>query len=128
MPGDQAKVVAAMIEVPRPTTPPRRLLLGSDAYTLVHAALADRLAAFEAQQDVADFREGYRRVFRPAAGLMVRARWPARCGRRAAARRRGGGDRRAASSFAGHQPPHARPRRPSPVVAVRSCGFNLQPA
>jgi hypothetical protein len=30
-----------------------QLLLGSDAYTLVHAALADRLAAVEAQQAVA---------------------------------------------------------------------------
>jgi hypothetical protein len=33
--------------------PPRRRLLGSDAYALVHAALADRLTAFEAQKDVA---------------------------------------------------------------------------
>jgi NAD(P)-dependent dehydrogenase (short-subunit alcohol dehydrogenase family) len=53
MPGDQAKVVAAMIDLAEADDPPRRLLLGSDAYTLVHAALADRLAAFEAQQDVA---------------------------------------------------------------------------
>jgi NAD(P)-dependent dehydrogenase (short-subunit alcohol dehydrogenase family) len=53
MPGDQAKVVAAMIEVAEADDPPGRLLLGSDAYALVHAALADRLAAFEAQQDVA---------------------------------------------------------------------------
>ncbi len=44
MPGDQAKVVAAMIEVAGADDPPRRLLLGSDAYALVHAALADRLA------------------------------------------------------------------------------------
>jgi hypothetical protein len=29
------------------------LLLGSDAYTRVHAALADRLAAFEGQKGVA---------------------------------------------------------------------------
>lgn len=53
MPGDQAKVVAAMIDVAEADNPPRRLLLGSDAYGLVHAALADRLAAFEAQRDVA---------------------------------------------------------------------------
>jgi NAD(P)-dependent dehydrogenase (short-subunit alcohol dehydrogenase family) len=53
MPGDQAKVVAAMIDVAGVDDPPRRLLLGSDAYTLVHAALADRLAAVEAQQEVA---------------------------------------------------------------------------
>jgi NAD(P)-dependent dehydrogenase (short-subunit alcohol dehydrogenase family) len=53
MPGDQGKVVAAMIDVGDADNPPRRLLLGSDAYTLVHAALVDRLAAFEAQRDVA---------------------------------------------------------------------------
>lgn len=53
MPGDQAKVVAAMIALADVDNPPRRLLLGSDAYTLVHTALADRLAVFEAQKDVA---------------------------------------------------------------------------
>jgi hypothetical protein len=31
--------------------PPRRLLLGSDAYRLVHEALTARLADIEAQQD-----------------------------------------------------------------------------
>ncbi len=53
MPGDQAKVVAAMIEAALAPDPPRRLLLGSDAYRLVHAALAARLAGVEAQQDLA---------------------------------------------------------------------------
>lgn len=53
MPGDQAKVVAAMIDVAGLADPPRRLLLGSDAYALVHRALTDRLAAFEAQEDLA---------------------------------------------------------------------------
>jgi NAD(P)-dependent dehydrogenase (short-subunit alcohol dehydrogenase family) len=53
MPGDQAKVVAAMIDVAQVDDPPRRLLLGSDAYNLVHAALTDRLTTFEAQKDVA---------------------------------------------------------------------------
>jgi hypothetical protein len=53
MPGDRAKVVAAMIEAGESDDPPKRLLLGSDAYRLVHAALSDRLAAFEAQEDVA---------------------------------------------------------------------------
>jgi hypothetical protein len=53
MPGDQAKVVAAMIGVGEADNPPRRLRLGSDAYSLVHSALADRLAAFEAQRHVA---------------------------------------------------------------------------
>ena len=51
MPGDQAKVVAAMIDAALSPDPPRRLLLGSDAYRLVHAALAARLADAEAQQD-----------------------------------------------------------------------------
>ena len=51
MPGDQAKVVAAMIAAALSPDPPRRLLLGSDAYRLVHAALTARLADIEAQQD-----------------------------------------------------------------------------
>lgn len=42
-----------MIDVGEAHNPPRRLLLGSDAYTLVHAALVNRLEAFEAQRDVA---------------------------------------------------------------------------
>ena len=51
MPGDQAKVVSAMIDAALSPDPPRRLLLGSDAYRLVHEALAARLADVEAQQD-----------------------------------------------------------------------------
>ena len=50
MPGDQGKVVAAMIDAAVPADPPRRLLLGSDAYRLVHEALAGRLTAVEAQK------------------------------------------------------------------------------
>jgi NAD(P)-dependent dehydrogenase (short-subunit alcohol dehydrogenase family) len=53
MPGDQAKVVAAMIDAALAPDPPGRLLLGSDAYRLVHDALAARLAGVEAQQDQA---------------------------------------------------------------------------
>jgi NAD(P)-dependent dehydrogenase (short-subunit alcohol dehydrogenase family) len=53
MPGDQAKVVGAMIDVAEVDDPPRRLLLGSDAYALVYAALADRLEFLESQRDVA---------------------------------------------------------------------------
>jgi hypothetical protein len=53
MPGDQAKVVAVMIGAALSPDPPRRLLLGSDAYRLVHEALAARLADVEAQQDLA---------------------------------------------------------------------------
>jgi NAD(P)-dependent dehydrogenase (short-subunit alcohol dehydrogenase family) len=51
MPGDQAKVVAAMIDVALAPDPPRRLLLGSDAYRLVRDALSARLAGVEAQKD-----------------------------------------------------------------------------
>jgi NAD(P)-dependent dehydrogenase (short-subunit alcohol dehydrogenase family) len=53
MPGDQAKVVTAMIEAGEADDPPRRLLLGSDAYRLVHASLVARLADFEAGKDLA---------------------------------------------------------------------------
>jgi NAD(P)-dependent dehydrogenase (short-subunit alcohol dehydrogenase family) len=53
MPGDQAKVAAAMITAGLSPGPPRRLLLGSDAYRLVHDALAARLAGVEAQKDQA---------------------------------------------------------------------------
>jgi NAD(P)-dependent dehydrogenase (short-subunit alcohol dehydrogenase family) len=58
MPGDQAKVVAAMIDVAELDDPPRRLLLGSDAYTLVRGALAERLAAVEAQRQLAHSTDG----------------------------------------------------------------------
>lgn len=53
MPGDQSKVVTAMIDAALSPDPPRRLLLGSDAYSLVHDALTARLAAAEAQRDLA---------------------------------------------------------------------------
>ena len=53
MPGDQAKVVTAMIDVAHMDDPPQRLLLGSDAYTWVRATLSERLAAVESQKDVA---------------------------------------------------------------------------
>lgn len=53
MPGDQSKVVTAMIDAALSPDPPRRLLLGSDAYALVHDALTARLAAAEAQRDLA---------------------------------------------------------------------------
>ncbi len=53
MPGDQAKVASAMIDVAAVTDPPRRLLLGSDAHRLVRDALAERLAAADAQRDSA---------------------------------------------------------------------------
>jgi NAD(P)-dependent dehydrogenase (short-subunit alcohol dehydrogenase family) len=53
MPGDQAKVAAAMIDAGDAVDPPRRLLLGSDAYALVTAALRGRLADFEGRKESA---------------------------------------------------------------------------
>jgi len=53
MPGSQARVVAAMIEAALSEHPPRRLLLGSDAYNLVTHALNERLASFERQKALA---------------------------------------------------------------------------
>lgn len=53
MPGDQAKVASAMIRIAELDKPPRRQLLGSDAYALVHDALAQRLNDVEAQHAVA---------------------------------------------------------------------------
>jgi len=53
MPGDPAKVAAAMIRIAELDKPPRRQLLGSDAYRLVHDALTQRLNDVEAQHAVA---------------------------------------------------------------------------
>ena len=52
MRGDPRKMVAAMIEAAESARPPRRLLLGSDAYALVTEALAQRRADFEANRAV----------------------------------------------------------------------------
>ncbi len=49
--GDPAKVADAMIAAAESPEPPRRLLLGSDAYGQVHPAMAGRLAEIEAQRD-----------------------------------------------------------------------------
>ncbi|MCO1656519.1 SDR family oxidoreductase [Pseudonocardia humida] len=53
MPGDQAKVVVAMIAAGEAADPPRRLLLGSDAYRLVREALRGRLDEVEEQRESA---------------------------------------------------------------------------
>ena len=53
MPGSQTRVDAAMIEAALSENPPRRLLLGSDAYGLVTDALKERLATFERQRAAA---------------------------------------------------------------------------
>ena len=55
MVGDPVKIVDAMISVTGLETPPRRLLLGSDAYSWVHAALTERLREVEAQRESASF-------------------------------------------------------------------------
>jgi NAD(P)-dependent dehydrogenase (short-subunit alcohol dehydrogenase family) len=53
MPGSQTRVVAAIIEAALSEDPPRRLLLGSDAYGLVTDALKERLSTFERQKAIA---------------------------------------------------------------------------
>lgn len=52
-PGDPARMVAAMIRCALSDNPPRRLVLGSDAYTRMQAVLSERLAAIESQRDSA---------------------------------------------------------------------------
>jgi NAD(P)-dependent dehydrogenase (short-subunit alcohol dehydrogenase family) len=51
--GDPLKMANAMIEVANAKPAPKRLLLGSDAYDRVHAALTERLAALGQQQEIA---------------------------------------------------------------------------
>ena len=53
MPGDQEKVAAAIIRIGDLDDPPRRQLLGSDAYALVRDALTQRLADVESRREVA---------------------------------------------------------------------------
>lgn len=53
VPGDPAKIVAAIIDSVDVEPAPRRLLLGSDAYHLVQEALTARLAEVEAAKDLA---------------------------------------------------------------------------
>lgn len=51
--GDAKKMVREMIASVDRSPAPRRLTLGSDAYTLVHAGLQEKLAALEAQKEIA---------------------------------------------------------------------------
>jgi NAD(P)-dependent dehydrogenase (short-subunit alcohol dehydrogenase family) len=51
--GDPLKMARAMIASVDRTPAPRRLTLGSTAYTSIRAALEDRLAALDAQKDIA---------------------------------------------------------------------------
>jgi hypothetical protein len=48
--GDPDKLAAAVIAAADTAQPPRRLLLGSDAYAAVHVALTARLGEVEAQR------------------------------------------------------------------------------
>jgi NAD(P)-dependent dehydrogenase (short-subunit alcohol dehydrogenase family) len=52
-PGDPRKVASAIIASADQSPAPKRLTLGSDAYALVHEALTGRLAALEAQKQLA---------------------------------------------------------------------------
>ncbi len=51
--GDPAKMAAAMIDSVDRQPAPKRLTLGSGAYGSIHAALKERLAALEAQHEIA---------------------------------------------------------------------------
>ncbi len=52
-PGDPAKMVRAMIASVEQEPAPKRLALGTDAYNNMKKALTERLAALEAQKDIA---------------------------------------------------------------------------
>jgi len=52
-PGDPIRMMQAVINSVDQAEPPKRLVLGSDAYTGIHDVLTKRLAALEAQKDVA---------------------------------------------------------------------------
>lgn len=52
-PGDPAKMVQAMIASVDQNPAPKRLTLGTDAYDNIKAALTERLAALEAQKELA---------------------------------------------------------------------------
>lgn len=51
--GDPAKMVKIMIDSVEQTPAPKRLVLGSDSYTNIQKALTERLAAVEAQKELA---------------------------------------------------------------------------
>lgn len=60
-PGDPVKIAAIIIDSVDQETAPRRLALGKSSYDAIQAALSGRLAALEAQRDLAystDFPEG----------------------------------------------------------------------
>lgn len=52
-PGDPAKMAKIIIESVEQNPAPKRIALGSDAYGMIHKALAERLSALEAQREMA---------------------------------------------------------------------------
>jgi len=51
--GDPAKMVEIMIDSVDQNPAPKRIALGSDSYTVMHKQLSERLAALEAQKELA---------------------------------------------------------------------------
>lgn len=51
--GDPVKMVKAMIDSVDQMPAPKRIVLGTDSFTMIQKALSDRLAAVEAQKDLA---------------------------------------------------------------------------
>jgi len=51
--GDPLKMVKIIIDTADQNTAPKRIALGSDAYTIMHKSLTERLAALEAQKEMA---------------------------------------------------------------------------
>jgi hypothetical protein len=51
--GDPVKMAAIMIASVDQDPAPKRIALGSDAYSVMHKQLSDRLAALEAQKELA---------------------------------------------------------------------------
>jgi len=52
-PGDPVKMMQAVIDSVDLAEAPKRLVLGSDAYSSIHEVLTKRLAALEAQKQIA---------------------------------------------------------------------------
>jgi NADP-dependent 3-hydroxy acid dehydrogenase YdfG len=52
-PGDPAKMSAIIVDSLDQEPAPKRIVLGTDAWRIIQKALADRLAAVEAQKDLA---------------------------------------------------------------------------
>jgi hypothetical protein len=57
-PGHPTKIAQAMIDSVAVDPAPRRLTLGSDAYTLMRKVLLSRVAALEAAKDIARSTDG----------------------------------------------------------------------